>query len=348
MASHHRLDEAADYFDSQIAAVLQDLAPDPAFLRMKDLIRRVSANLQFLVYEVESMADVGVILETLNDRGQPLSELEKSKNYLLYLARQVEPTKLGEDLAKHINSSWATIFANLADLGSEAEDQLLRAHWLATRDPDPRTWKGVASIKKLFDRGDYVPGSVRLRPGTSSHDDHDVESKWRQLDQDVRTYASQLAQCSQILRESVDPHATYGDYGAHASEVGQRAASLMRTGVVAGYRPLVLAMRLRHPGNAAWLIDLLRLCECYSTRVVLIMRYPYCYAKSSLKKEQELAAYEAWTPDAVRLRLNRIADWAMKRWSVESPAEPVLVVDEPDAPEFEDETEPDLSLKPLT
>src|SRR5664279_4496114 len=275
LASHRRLKYAAKFFDERLDEILAEVNDATAYRRLRDLYRRVVTNLQFLVYEVESLADVGVIFETLNDRGHPLSELEKTKNYLLYLARQIQPPTLGDDLAAQLNKDWATIFANLADAGGDAENQLLRSQWLATRNPDPRTWKGVASIKQLFARSAYIPGSVRLRPeGTDNRGgEHIDEERWKDLDRAVREFALELAECSAYLRDSLDSHANYSSFGVHADRVRDRAAALQRSGIVATYRPLLFAMRLRHPNDGKRYAELVNLCECYSARLLVILQF---------------------------------------------------------------------------
>lgn len=66
-----------------------------------------------LVYEVDSKADTGVVFETMNDRGKRLTELEKVKNYLLYLASKlvVESRRTHasdqHDLAAHLRTHHA-------------------------------------------------------------------------------------------------------------------------------------------------------------------------------------------------------------------------------------------------
>lgn len=103
IAGQERLRDAAAFFDEKIATLTAD---DSAaeFDRLKDLQRRVTAGLGFLVYEVQSIAEVGVIFETLNERGRDLSDLEKTKNYLLYLARSIKDGR-SEQLAELINES---------------------------------------------------------------------------------------------------------------------------------------------------------------------------------------------------------------------------------------------------
>ena len=121
---------------------------------------------------VDNDSDVGAIFETLNQRGKELTELEKTKNYLLYLANLLDDGPR-QQLAADINESWRTIFANLgsAQLGPAHEDQLLRAHWLATQDPRQREWEKIRSVKKQFHRSKYREGQAaaahrghRLRP----------------------------------------------------------------------------------------------------------------------------------------------------------------------------------------
>ena len=121
-----RLEDAAMFFDGRLAGLVDGVPPEEAFGRLKDLYSRVTSGLKFLVYEVGSSAEVGVIFETLNERGRPLTDLEKAKNYFLYLARSI-PDASGEQLAEQINSAWGEIFSNLAGEPRAMEDQLLRA-----------------------------------------------------------------------------------------------------------------------------------------------------------------------------------------------------------------------------
>jgi len=103
IAGQERLRDAASFFDDKIAG-LNDDDGTIEFKRLTDLQRRVTFGLGFLVYEVQSMAEVGVIFETLNERGRDLSDLEKTKNYLLYLARSITDAR-SEQLAELINEA---------------------------------------------------------------------------------------------------------------------------------------------------------------------------------------------------------------------------------------------------
>lgn len=45
--------------------------------------------MKFTVYPVPDASDVGVIIEVMNNRGKPLSEMAMVQNYLLYLTSKI-------------------------------------------------------------------------------------------------------------------------------------------------------------------------------------------------------------------------------------------------------------------
>jgi Protein of unknown function DUF262/Protein of unknown function (DUF1524) len=266
IAGQERLRDAAAYFDGKIAALAADDGVIE-FERLKDLQRRVTAGLGFLVYEVRSVAEVGVIFETLNERGRALSDLEKTKNYLLYLARSIKDGR-GEQLAELINASWADIFKNLAGEVGDADDQLLRAHWLATQNPDRRAWKRIASIKQRFDRSQYISGETRIVPVTKA--DKDQDDAWDRLFADLTGYVTGLRHCSFFLSEMFDTKAAFESFTSHKEDARRRSDALFRSGVVALYRPLLFAARLRYPDDGELYARLVDICERYSARVFVI------------------------------------------------------------------------------
>jgi hypothetical protein len=262
-----RLHEAAEFFDEKIASLAVGGAA-VEFVRLKDLQSRITAGLGFLVYEVHSAAEVGVIFETLNERGRDLTDLEKTKNYLLYLARSIKDGR-SDQLGELINEAWADIFRNLAgnDEG-DADDQLLRAHWLATQNPVARDWKRIASIKTRFDRSQYISGETRIVPTTKQGKDQD--DAWDRLFEDLDRYVTGLRDCSFFLSEMFDSGAGFLTFSSRRGEARERSAALARSGVVALYRPLLFASRLKHPQNGELYARLVDLCERYSARVFVI------------------------------------------------------------------------------
>ena len=83
--SHQRLSEAQAYFRDYLKSQQLTLKEDFANW-LEALYLKLIQKLNLMVYIVEQEADAGVIFETMNNRGKPITELEKVKNYLLYLA----------------------------------------------------------------------------------------------------------------------------------------------------------------------------------------------------------------------------------------------------------------------
>lgn len=142
--SHKRLLNAKAHFAEYFALQKAELGEDYGSWIL-NLYNKVISQLKVSLYEVESSAEVGVIFEVTNDRGKSLSELEKVKNYLLYISSKLALEN--HDLGKRINDTWSNIFqrlmaAGLVDTGSE--DQFLRVHWNITQDYQSKTGRAAS------------------------------------------------------------------------------------------------------------------------------------------------------------------------------------------------------------
>jgi Protein of unknown function DUF262/Protein of unknown function (DUF1524) len=254
LAAQRRLSRAAEFVEDRLAAARAQCADDSAYHTwLRRLAGKVTSALQFTVYVVDNDSDVGVIFETLNQRGKDLTELEKTKNYLLYLANFLDDGPR-QQLAAAINESWRAIFANLgsAQLGPAHEDQLLRAHWLATQDPRQREWDKIRSVKERFHRSNY-------------RDDKSL------LLDEVSAYVYSLREASAAYRDIVtDSPDGFAAYGADAADVRKRSRQLRQAGVVLIFAPLLIAARLRFPADGKAYGSVVDLCERYSVRVFLI------------------------------------------------------------------------------
>jgi Protein of unknown function DUF262/Protein of unknown function (DUF1524) len=254
LAAQRRLSQAAEFVENRLATARTQHADDSAYRTwLRRLAGKVTSALQFTLYVVDNDSDVGVIFETLNQRGKELTELEKTKNYLLYLANLLDDGPR-QQLAADINESWRTIFVNLgsAQLGPAHEDQLLRAHWLATQDPRQREWEKIRSVKKQFHRSKYREDKPLLL-------------------KEVTAYAYSLREASAAYRDIVtDSPESFAAYGADAADVHKRSRQLRQAGVILIFAPLLIAARLRFPADGKAYGSVVDLCERYSVRVFLI------------------------------------------------------------------------------
>ena len=85
--------------------------------KVDDLLRRLLNRLMFNVHKIEPEYDVGVVFETMNNRGIELSALELLKNRFIYLSSIIEQQDgLEHDaqaLRRLINETWTDIYTYL-------------------------------------------------------------------------------------------------------------------------------------------------------------------------------------------------------------------------------------------
>jgi len=218
--------------------------------------RKIAHQLRVSLYQVESAAEVGVIFEVMNNRGKPLSELEKVKNYLLYAGSTLS---VPHQLDDAVNDAWAEIFRQLmaAELTvSSDEDQLLRAHWLTAYDPQPRKWAGSKAIKSRFDIRRYQSEEARLL------------SDLLQYTEGLR--ASCTGYSDSRSPERPDSFASM-DPGPTRDKVKRWSSKLIRTNVVAPFLPLLIATRIRFAEDAAKYLELVQFCEIFAFRVYRLL-----------------------------------------------------------------------------
>lgn len=250
--SERRLLEAREFFKAKVSGLVA-AAAHQVERQLLELHDKLTEQLRFTLYEVDDTAQVGVIFETLNDRGKPLTELEKSKNYLLFLASGLEdgPRRA---LSEDINHSWARVYERLMRAGQTrpaSEDAFLRAHWLMSVDPYPRNWAGTASLKARFPRQHY----------------------WQDLDAltgDVRSHAEGLERAARAFADIHRPTAddAFADLpDALRGQVREASERLRRLGALATFQPLLMAVRLAHPRDGQLYLDVVELCERFAFRV---------------------------------------------------------------------------------
>jgi hypothetical protein len=128
--SHQNLLDAKNQFGGYLEKLKDTKSSDDYLEALDELTHKITQQLAFTVYHIEDNSEVGVIFEVMNDRGKPLSELEKIKNFLMYMTNRVSDTPIStKQLIDKINFSWKEILPNLAKAGkfrSQDEDQFLR------------------------------------------------------------------------------------------------------------------------------------------------------------------------------------------------------------------------------
>ena len=117
------------------------------------LYKKLTTSLLFDIRTIENDLDVQVVFETMNNRGKPLSTLEKLKNRLIYLTVNLpnEPEDK-EKLRTKINDTWGIVYTWLAKNPNQIldEDEFLSAHLSLYRKPKESTFSEKAAEEKVF------------------------------------------------------------------------------------------------------------------------------------------------------------------------------------------------------
>ena len=220
---------------------------------LRDLYSKVTTQLRFTLYEVEDEAEVGVIFEVMNDRGRPLTDLEKVKNFLLHTSNTIG---FDNELAQAANGAWAEILRQLMAAGlvsSADEDRLLRAHWLTNFDPQARQWQGSRSVKAKFD--------LRRHKGQCE----ELLATLHRYTESLR--ASCISFCDAYHPNRPNSFQSFASSPNKRNEVIEWSIKLARIGLIAPFLPLLLSVRERWPSDPDKYLDILRLCEIFAFRV---------------------------------------------------------------------------------
>ena len=254
--SHRNLSNAKDHFLSFLREKRESLGSDYASW-LEEFKNKICDQFYVSLETIQEAAEAGVIFEVMNNRGRPITEFEKAKNYLLYLSSKLE-LETKTDLPLQVNKTWTYVFEHLManSLGaSENENQLLHIHWVVTHDP----WKWAGS-KSIKDR-------LHLRTYVGRH---------TELLKDLLDYVQTLRQAASAYCDVANPQAanSFSDLTDEPTRARAVLASLrlVRLRVVAPFLPLLVSIRMKCPGDRELYIKAANLCEKYAFRVYRLLR----------------------------------------------------------------------------
>ena len=201
IVSHRRLMDAGENFKTYLN---QKKETEKDYLGyLKTLITKLTQNLTFTQYKVEDDAEVGVIFEVMNDRGKPLSQLDKVKNHVLYLNDKISEDKHAkQELTNKINYAWRDILQNLSSAGkteTSDEDQFLRINYVINfytelaSSTDPQG-KKVSINTQLADAHKLVKKKFKQGPEDNA-----------KLYNEIGSYVDSLMGMSRKLRDVMQP-----------------------------------------------------------------------------------------------------------------------------------------------
>ncbi len=248
--SRRRLKAARLFFQTRLAAERKKL-PAEDFRQFCVTIKDRIEALELMTYPVDDVSDAVLIFETVNDRGKPLSNLEKTKSFLMhmvYLSSAEDPTP---DLDK-VNTQFGNVFRYQEQVSSSAwelglsEDSIQRYHFVAF-EPSAKGEK-----KYVADYLDIIKKSCRdeYRANRASALAY------------VRSYSEDLEKGFYSIREI----ARY----EKDDEIRRALEHLFLLRRVANFYPLFVAVWPRLHDRSAELLQVLRSMETYVVRAYAV------------------------------------------------------------------------------
>ncbi|MFC1716447.1 DUF262 domain-containing protein [Candidatus Poribacteria bacterium] len=283
--SHIRIYEAQDQFKGFLKRKKKENKDTyPEYL--KDLINLITQDLVFTIYEVEDDAEVGVIFEVMNDRGKPLSQLEKVKNFLIYHTDRISMDDPSRDqMIDQINYSWKQILENLSLAGkakNEDENQFLRLNYVVNFYSTLSSFKdGAGKMVSINTQLADIHGLVKKRFKS-------LEKSKKSCYEKMKLYIQSLKDMSFKFRDLVNPYGTKSFSEIEVSDdsiiesLRTVTAQIDRLGIQSNIMALLMAIYNRYADNPNRLLELIKLCEKLVFRVYYIANKRSYTAQSTI------------------------------------------------------------------
>jgi uncharacterized protein with ParB-like and HNH nuclease domain len=268
---------------------------------LKNLFKTVTSSLKLNEYVLPKELDEYVVFETMNNRGKPLSELEKLKNRLMYLndkfELEVNPNLSGdidlekllfaqqERLSADINKAWITIYKSLGQNKQHplSDEFFIKNHWITYFNKYSRTEANVYS-NFLFDEYFNL---------------QNVYDKALTVSQ-TETYIKSLQKCSIWWNKLHYP----SFFKTEESNLKETILGVHRVGLKTSFRPILLAILSR--SDRELFLNSIKILEKYSfkvfdvsdrqsnsgdTKIYSLANAIYTLQKNHLQTEQDLISY---------------------------------------------------------
>ncbi|MEO6286756.1 MAG: DUF262 domain-containing protein [Dyadobacter sp.] len=173
---------------------------------LEALFQKLTQQLMFDFKILEKELDIFIVFETMNNRGKPLSNLEKLKNRLIYLSTLLpnENSDRKIELRSKINEHWKTIYKYLGFNKEQRldDDSFLQNHWIMFARYDRREPEFYA--KDLFERYYTSQNVISGKEGFNSISNY-IESvaegakQWFLINSPSHPHALEIAESRQII-----------------------------------------------------------------------------------------------------------------------------------------------------
>jgi uncharacterized protein with ParB-like and HNH nuclease domain len=267
---------------------------------LQTLFDKVTGQLKLNEYVLPPELDEYVVFETMNNRGKPLSQLERLKNRLLYLNDKCHLTENSTEesnalneaqktsLEESINRAWITIYKALGQNKAHplSDEDFIKNHWIVYFNDYSRDEANVYA-NFLFDEYFTL----------------DNVYKAKLTRKDIEEYIKALQVCS-IWWNKLH-YTVFLD--AEERDIKKAIQGIHQVGLKASFKPLLLAILSRD--DRADFIETLKTLEKYSfkifdlsnkrsntgdSKIYSLAHEVYTNKKNNAETKAELELYTSW------------------------------------------------------
>lgn len=279
--SERRLIDAYRFYEDRLDEARNEQS-DIEYLHQIGRLLSGIQSLQFMIYTIEDQAQATLIFESINDRGKGLSNLDKTKSFLMhkvYLTRsQEDPSEITID---DVQRRFGRVYRSLQTINTKdrtsgiSEDQIQRYHYIATVD---RSVNRSYISSETNRRNKTLPSGAtvylgalkwhftRLHNGAESSP---YESYPRSCIGEIDWYTDGLNR----YYSHMETIATYGNGGDYDSGLDWELTKLFALGRLGNFYPLLLTLWDEYEEGQLTrdeLYEILQLIEVASFRIYSI------------------------------------------------------------------------------
>lgn len=222
--------------------------------RLVKIYNNLMTKFKINVFELEEESEVGLIFETMNDRGLPLSDIDKVKNYLIYMSHKLDD----KQLAREINKKFGELFSELMTIDNgpitKIENRFLKDCYLIYSGDTKELSDIHKKIKSQLIKQREIFRSKNLF-------DNNAVLKNKKL-REIKDFNNFLHKCSGL-------YANIFNQNFDNAELNNSLFRLKTLGKLETFSPLILAVAINKKYRNEFLIPIIELLETYTTRVFI-------------------------------------------------------------------------------
>lgn len=239
--SQKRLIHAIEFFRQNLKLLPTD--------KRNELLTKFLNSFKINYIEIGDDAEVASMFETINDRGKKVSNLDKTKSFLMYMSYLIKK----ESLIPKIYERFGVLYKNMFAI-YEPED---RSRYISENSFQTYHWGMYEGYTSKEYRSPFTTAKKRLR-------EYYKDKRSSYIESFIETYVEDIEDASYAFSDILKFNHSSND----VKEVLGKIFLLDRT---ANFFPLMMASWLRFKDSPAKLLEILRLIEVASFRMYAIM-----------------------------------------------------------------------------